>query len=395
MHGSSGEEEKQSDPYTIDPKVVIPTRAKLLTSVDDIVRFDGESHKITKGMPIRTGSILKVPSVQYHNWGIGVTEENREELAEKADFYRKKDYLERERDPEISVIEKTPLSSGVRSSMRRTLVHLAKEYMKANDDSEREFRILDLATGGGETVSALATTLWTDPGMKELLERTSFYLVDYSGSKLERARKNLEQYHPARVDPNMKKDEDFLETTGLKFDIVFSLCHLHKKPFLDGLLKKINGVMERNGVFLSGDWHSTLCNTPEHTYNLLQRMGLDSRRLNMFRELFYDFLNLGSTPGTTREEVQGRADHQDYWVGVHQRIFSSLGEVEKARHYILGSFDTTRDRVDSMEQHGLVVDPAKIRKAFPKASFPPTPVKMMHKTDRASVIMAAKMKRRR
>jgi SAM-dependent methyltransferase len=364
--------------------------------MSDINAFDEEFWRVTKGLPIRTGSILRVPGPYYSNWGIEVTDENREQIIEKYDFYRQKDYKEKEGNKGIEALERTPLSIGIRTSMRRTIVHIAKEIMKMLDDGKREFRICDLAASNGGTVSGLATALWSDRQTQNMLRRTSFYLVDYSGSKLEDARAELEAFRPGLIDTHMGKDELFLEKTiektREKFDIVLSLCHLHKKPFLEGVLGQVHKVLEKNGLFLSGDWHSSLCNHPAYTYELLQRMAIDRKRLEMFRELLHDFMDPISEPDTMHEELRGRAEHQEYWAGRHQQILAERA-LKEGRHYFLGAFDTTRARVDSLEKASLTVDPDKIKKAFPKAGLPQTPMRMMHKTDRASVIMAMKVKR--
>lgn len=385
--------ENNRDSYRVDTRIKIPNRLELLASMDDINALDEELWKVTKGLPIRTGSILRVPGRYYSNWGIEVTDENRQQLIDKYDFYRQKDYREKESNREIEALERTAFSIGIRTSMRRTVVHIAKQVMRLIDDGKRDIRICDLATSNGGTVSALATALWSDRDTQNMLKRTSFYLVDYSGSKLEEARTALEAFRPGLIDTRMEKDEVFLERTNEKFDIVLSLCHLHKKPFLEGVLGKVHSVLEKNGVFLSGDWHSSLCNHPVYVYELLQRMAIDRKRLDMFRKLFNDFMDPDSEPDTTHEELQGRAEHQEYWAGRHRQIFSTPDRGREGRHYFLGAFDTTRARVSSLEKAGLTADPEKIKRAFPKAGLAPTPMRMMHKTDRASVIMAMKLKR--
>jgi SAM-dependent methyltransferase len=363
----------------------------VFTSIEDICEFDRMVWEATRELPIRTGSILRVPSEAYGRWRVGLTDKNREELAEMADEFRRKDYRERERDPRIENVQKTSESLSMRDSMARVIGHLVKEVMGALNKPKREFTICDLAAGRGYASSAIAAALWADSGTSSLLEKTSFYLVDYSGKKLENVRRQLETYSPKRINLHISNDDDFLNSTRERFDIVVSLCHFHKKPFLLDTLNGINGILMDKGVLVSGDWHSMLCDQPYYVYNLLERLGVESARLKHFRDLFGRFLDPGSYPELLPEEIMAVTDHQDHWVDVHYDILQSKTTLaEGARMYILGGFDTTRKRVEKLEEAKLITDPEKIRKAFPKANLTDNPMRMVKASDRASVIMAMK-----
>ena len=363
----------------------------VFTSVEDICEFDKEVWEVTKGLPIRTGSILRVPSESYSQWRMGLTEENREKLAEMADEFRKKDYKERERNPNIENVQKTSESISMRDSMARVIGHIVKEVMGALDKSKREFSICELATGRGHASSAIAAALWGDSKTSTLLKRTSFYLVDYSGKKLEDVRGQLETYSPKHIHLDFSNDDDFLKGTRERFDIVVSLCHFHKKPFLQDTLKGIHDILTDKGVLVSGDWHSRLCNHPSDIYHLLEMMGAEAARLNLFRDLFGRFLEPSSYPDLEPGEIMAVTDHQEHWVDVHYDILQSRSTmVEGTRMYVLGAFDTTRKRIEKLEKADLITDPEKIRRAFPKASLTDNPMRMVKASDRASVIMAMK-----
>jgi SAM-dependent methyltransferase len=366
----------------------------VFTDFDSINEFDRETWEVTKELPIRTGSILRVPSSAYHRFRIGITDENREQLKEKADEYRQKDYDEREKDRNIGKAEKTEFSVSMRNSMIRAMVRFAKEIITAEDDGQREFRIVDLTTGLGHTVTSIASALFAGEETRSILERTSFYLVDYSKSKLGRVEEALNRFDPAKVETFDGRDEDFLSTTSARFDIVLSLCHFHKKPFLEDVLASVHKVLSKKGVLVSGDWHSSLCNHPIYVLQLLEMMGLETHRIKLFKGFFKEFLDRSSNPDIMIEEIKAVSEHQEYWADIHHRLVSHSQMSMRERHFALGAFDTTRNRVELMEKSNLITDPEKIRRAFPKTKIPlsSTPMRMISGTDRASVIMAMRGK---
>jgi len=200
------------------------------TKFEDICEFDEAFWEVTKELPIRTGSILRLSSEAYSRWRVKVTEENKEQLVERYDEFRLKDYRERDNNREIKNVEKTPFSRTMRNSMVRIMGHLAKEIMLSRDDGEMEHTVCDLACGLGQSVSALASALYAEEETRGLLERTRFYLVDYSAAKLDKVRETLLKYNAAEVELRAVKDTRFLDNTSKEFDIIMSLCHFHKKP---------------------------------------------------------------------------------------------------------------------------------------------------------------------
>ena len=76
---------------------------------------------------------------------------------------------------------------------------------------------------------------------------------------------------------------------------------------------------------------------------------------------------------------------------MHDEIRGSASALaSKSRHYVLGAFDTTKQRLATIKDGGLITDIDKIRKAFPKAKLHQNPVRMRRDSDMASVIMAMK-----
>ncbi|MFH0884818.1 MAG: class I SAM-dependent methyltransferase, partial [Candidatus Micrarchaeota archaeon] len=294
----------------------------IFTDFNEIVRFDREFWEITKGLPVRTGSLMRLSSDSFSRWRIGLTEENRQMIKDKGDEFRIKDYCEMEKDSSIESMEATIWSTMMRNSMVRVIVHFAKEILSALDDGKREFNVCELASGYGNNSVSLAAAFLAQ-GLNDILARTNFLLVDYSAEKLKRAKEKLQPYQPASIITASVNDEEFLSSTDVRFDAILSVCHMHKRPFLGDLLEKAHGTLKKKGVIISGDWHSSLSDHPALLFQLLQRMGTDARKLRLFQEMLNDFMNPTTYPKMSPEEFRAVAHHQAYWASVYNEILSS------------------------------------------------------------------------
>lgn len=369
------------------PPTGLNSEFRLRSTMEEIENLDKEFWEVTKGLPVRTGSILRVPSSSYGKWGIEITPDNMDALERIVDSVRQKDKAEREQNEEISRMGKTELSKTTKNRMARMMGHIVKEVLRVTDDGRREIRICDLAAGNGLTSAAVLNAMIMDPETAGLVGRTSFYLIDYSGARLDSARKNLGQFKPGDISVYPTNDERFLSETGVKFDVVTSLCHFHKKPFM-GHLQRIKEVLAENGALISGDWHSSLCNRPHHIYQLFEEMGIEKRRLDMFRKLFGSLLAPESEREVRSEEVQAIRDHKSHWLEVWRRLPEQLRKSPKEpRLYVLGAFETSRARAKKLEDNGFTLDDDKLRTAFPGAKLQKYPFRMLSRSDHAAVIL--------
>ena len=367
---------------------------QLLTSIADLKKLDAMFWEVTKDLPLRPGSIFKVPSESYQNWRIGLTPENEAEIESLSDYYVRKDYVDRRLFKGSESAIRTPFGQSVVASMARTMGHIVEEILRSSDDGKSTVNILDIATGRGRTSCAIAAALTMENATREMLmKRTVFHLVDYNGEMLKRAQDNLRQFAPARIQSYHYSDEEFFNEDSVtvpEFDVVASLCHFSKKSFKDRIFRKIEKFLKPGGIVISGDWHSSLCDHPSYVYRLLEKMGLERERLKKFRDLFGD-PDSPALSDKNQEENQGVRDHQSYWSGVYFDLLKSTSNrAREPKIYFMGAFDTTRGRVARLESTDLIVDTAEIRKAFPEARLPDLPKRMIPNTDRASVTVGLK-----
>lgn len=367
--------------------------SKLITSVDTLCELDRQLWEVTSGLPVKMGSIFKVPSSAYHRWGIGITPENRAELARLSSAYYEKDYDQREKfDDNSGKLERTPLRGHIESQMARFIAETVKEILHSLDDGTRQFDICDIAASTGQTSSAIAAALRTDPETNGIADRVTFHLVDYSAKKLSEANGNLRQFSPKGIAIHPMRDEDFLVEAAERsdrFDIAVSLSHFHHKSFADHL-ELIRNVLADDGALVSGDWHSGICNHPFNLYGLLEKMGLEGSRLDRFRELLGPLLLPDPTLATTQAEAIALEEHYKYWIKVAAKL-SSTNLATKPRVYLLEAYDTSRERREKLEKAGFSTDIDRIRLAFPKARLSQLPKPMTRDSDLAVVMAATKL----
>ncbi|MFN7990557.1 MAG: class I SAM-dependent methyltransferase [Candidatus Micrarchaeia archaeon] len=346
-------------------------QVKLLTSIDEIIEFDRALREITEGLsrPVRIGSIFRLPEVAYANWGVGITEANKEGLRSISNTFYQMDAEESriarfERD-DLHWLKKD-LTAATQETMATYISRFVREIITAVDDGGRCFRIANIACGSGRLSDAIAATLVEDPDSEDIIRRTEFHLIDFS-EKIAMAENNLRGYG-ALVVPHPMNDEMFLESPEDGFDFIVSLSHLHRKPFLGEYLAKAHQKLSAGGLFISGDYHSILCQHPIKVYELLDKLGIENSRLNRFDELMGPLMRV-QPQGATHPDKAAMEDHANYW----NRLSWELGNLRyngamKVR--ILGAFLSTDQVTKRLNEAGFETDSDKIRSAFNKARLP-------------------------
>lgn len=359
-------------------------------SPSDIEQHDVGSWELFKGtaLSVRPGSICKVTSDAYANWGIELSDDNTEWLRQRAAFFYLKD--QRDNGRHAISLPSTVFRDTVEREMISAIVGIVKEVIRALDDGTREFRICDLGTRVGKILSALATIV-KDTGCEEIVrDRTTFSFVDPLPEQWESTGRLLDVHGLPLEDQSTgpEYDSEYLARQPDKsLDLVISFLHLHNKPFL-GDLPEIHRVLKDDGALLIGDWHSALWHSPQNVYILLEMLGADAHLLTRFKKYF----DLPDTPhlltdGLNDFETAALADHLNYWATVGK---VPLGE---RKLYYLAAQDTSRQRVGKLKSAGFDVDLDTVRKAFPRAKLCRLPRRMLRDSDFATVMLAVKRRR--
>ncbi len=359
-----------------------------VSSIEDIQRLDQEFWEVTKGLTVRTGSVLRVPSSHYKDWGIKITDENRDELKKISQGYRKKDAREKEDDGKIERIERTATNLQHKERMTIDIAKGVVEAMRSMMDHE-EINIAVIPSSRGSLADMIYYGMLTDDELKTRMDRVKLHLVDLSQKKLADTPAKMLDSVDTRTYPI--DDEMFLKFAGKeKFDIVASLCHFSKKSFKTEYFELLSGSIRSGGALVSGDWHSIFANRPLYTFELLQAMNVDRKRLEKMRDIFGKLLGLNTQTSLMIDEMNSLAHHGAHWI----EVWRKMPEIEARsarppRVYFLGAYDTSRERRAALTQCGFSLDADDIRRAFPRSMINPTR-KMMRDVDRAAVHFALK-----
>ncbi|MBN1169900.1 class I SAM-dependent methyltransferase [Candidatus Micrarchaeota archaeon] len=371
------------------------SEVRLLRDLQDILEFDKHVKSITESWkkPIRIGSILRASELVLKNFGIEITEDNRKRLMEEAnachimDSQEKKEF-DTERDP-INLLKKQQ-SADAMEGMSLGVAELTKEFMVSADDGKREFRICDIASGTGRCSSRIIIALSEAP--QEILKRTSFHLIDYSDA-VRLAKKNLENMG-ANIVIHPMDDDTFLKSTGLEFDVIASVGHLHRKSFISDYLEAIHSRIVPGGIFISGNWHSSVCHSPNSVYMELEKLGLDDEKL---RRLDRCFGPLAKGVGRSR----GKSDDPE--TAANEDYSEFLRKIANASEYvrynglnrirIISGYITSKQLKEKLDDSGFETDSSKLRSAFPQANFPASlPFRPRPSKDTIAITLARRIK---
>jgi len=345
------------------------------TSITEIEKLNNDLIKVTKHHPICIGAVYKVDSQSYPNWGFEATKENMAELMRTAGCYYRKDYSERRRNGSIEQMLKTDFKVTHERRMAEFIAVTVREMMRSMDDGTRQFHICDIPAREGNLSVAIAHALRRDNETEKILSRTVFHLVDISGHKLDKAEDNLSQFSGTSEKCITEDEVLFKQLDPGTFDIIVTLGHLHHKPFLVQYLTEMNPMLKDDGALVIADWHSPLCTHPAHILSLLQNIGLEPYRLDMFREIMGNQLASGRIQ-LEDDEANSLNNHIMHWKSIMRKLMESscrVGESSRRvgpRLYINAAYDTSRQRQKKLADAGFSLDLADIRKAFSKAHLP-------------------------
>ncbi len=366
----------------------------LITSIQDIMDFDAKLWEITRGLPIRTGSILKVPASFYSRFGIEITPDNRARLKEMSENFYAQDIeerLKRERLRQGTGLPEIKFRSETGNKMSWLVAEIVREMMRTIDDGTRRFRICDIGCRKGETASAIAGELYRHHEVRDMLGRVELHLVDWSPIGLFNARQNIKDLYGIEVHKHEYIDfEQFLRgREDGSFDFIVSVAGFERKAFPD-YMQEIRRVLADSGALVSGGWHSAQWHHPYNLYRLLQAMGTEEARLGALTRLFAKLLSPTQDWNPFPEESQALKDHFDYWLKVHEEV-KSQGILGRPRVYMLRANKTSREHMQDLASAGFTTSMDDIRRAFKGATLPAElPKRILSGTDFAAVTAAIK-----
>ena len=364
----------------------------------EIVRFVEHA---SSGLLVPSGSVLRVPSYAYSNWGIEITPKNERWLYEES----KKAYTVEWAPTDSSLNElvgKAAEEAGLGNVNLTLNIHVGKIASKWITSQSRDiWTILDVGGGaGGTTYNFLSSMYYW--AKQERIGRTAIELdfVEPSESRIETAKGMLgevcdklqELGIKVTINYSPKSDIAFFAENPKQYDVIISVAAIHHNSFTYHL-KPLADALRKDGFFVSGDWHNSVWEHPMRVHDLMRSLGASEDTLSRFRgrfdlentEGFRKIIDSGLTP----DEKTANIEIGGFWVSVAKN-FSGKG---KAPIWFLEGHTPSRRRIQHLSEAGLEIDRRKIHSAFPgikrlmKADLSPN---KPDKSDLVKVIVAIK-----
>ncbi len=347
------------------------------------------------GLPARPGSLFKIYSGYYPNYGFEATNENKSALLEIINTFYSKDWENESQEKTINprglIIQ--PYFHFTNSAINKIAkaVMLKMKELKPKSDEFINICIMGIRDG-----TLILTLLNAIKDMKEsMLDKTRFYLVEPYQKKLEATMAKLPIYGLRSISETKaggfsaeyKTDDEFLATQkNDEFDIIISYHHLHCKPFSD-CLSEINRVLKKDGIFIIADYFSPLWGYPAFVVDLLKNIGADSEIVTRFAGNF----DCSKIPALSNEEQNALNDHKEYWIKAVRELRNAGIQLQKPI-YFLRAHTTLKERVEILSRYGFTTEKKKIQKLIKKFREynKPNPYRLDPTSDFTSLILAVK-----
>jgi hypothetical protein len=355
---------------------------KLVTSKKDIIAHDKRFWKITKNLPLRTGSLLRIRKESLHRYGIDISRlsgKEVEELRKFSETYHRIDLEDQEQQPKIDGFLQTEWREDRRREMSQYTGQTVKELLKSMVLKKDHIRVAEIPARQRPACFSVAVALWNDPDVTHLLDSATFELVNFDIAKMQSAIREMERYHVHDVNANWKKtDMEFLSSQkDGSIDIIITLMHLHKKAYLSDYLMEVRRVLSDEGVLVIGDWHSTLFDHPVNTFDFLTNtMGTHSEANEIRKLLGPELMRPDPNVGLTPEEINANKVHLAYLNEVYRTIQeANLGL--PPRIHIFGSYRTSADQMEELGYCGFETDIETIKGNFQESNLVDSPVRLL------------------
>jgi hypothetical protein len=144
-----------------------------------------------------------------------------------------------------------------------------------------------------------------------------------------------------------------------EFDMVLSNAVFHHMSFPDYLTHISNSLAE-GGVMITGDWFTTLFESPAYAVSVLHELGAKPDKVELFESVF-------GIDGDKKAEWDARLTFEQR--KANEKVLKYIGALAKetkgfekgSRLYFLEAFESLGDRLEKMEGAGLVTDLDELR----------------------------------
>jgi SAM-dependent methyltransferase len=334
--------------------------SRLVDSQEGILEIDKVLGGLFEGFRLIPGSICRIANQYLGNWGIAVTEGNREWIEARSLESYEYEWSQSD-DSYYRAINVATTKAGIEfnnEGLNDTLANKTALVIEAmlRDDKRREFRILDIGAGNGATTMKVLDVMKIRGMDPDIFRRCHFYLLEPSDKALRKALETMrEKKAGSRVSPIGMTVQDHLETTSDRsYDLVISNAVFHHMSFPDYLCQ-VHSKLAEDGVMIVGDWHTTIWSQPAFLLPILKALGAPGERIREF-ETFFGVMK-GDYERIFKALPEGERESNYFMLEYERHLAEELrGFAGHSKLYMLEAHESLSDRLASYEKAGFTVE---------------------------------------
>ncbi len=326
-----------------------------------IIEVDRILEEVFRGLRMAPGSVCMIACQYLKNWGIAVTEDNRDKI-ERISLEGYRGQWKSASTLTHQMINYASSKAGITYNNNQLNQMLASMALSAieemvRDGNGRKIRILDIGAGDGKTTIAILDQM-KSMGQESLAERCKFILLDPSPYALASAHTAIGER--GTILPIGGTLDDYLEEDPRPLDMVISNAVFHHFSF-PTFLGRIHEKLAQDGVMVIGDWHTTIWSQPAFMVPILRMLGAEESKIRRFEMEFnvkrgdLEQLEKRLTP-MQRESNRRMLEYERY-------LSEELRNSKQATQLLLfEAHESLDDRLGKYRQTGFVTDLAELRK---------------------------------
>lgn len=345
---------------------------EMVSSIAQLENLDKWFRELCGGLDYQPGSIFRIAGQYLGNWGITVTDENREWIEETS----LQSYKQEWRGAGPSTLEairvagtRAGLSLG-NEELNEILAEMAVEVLISMNDGQRKFLIGDVGAGTGDTSMAILDDLSKTAEGRDIMRRCHFYLLEPAFGEMMKAKAAIEGFRiGAEGELEMEIGHTMVNQTmethfpmlprGPMFDLIVSNAVFHHMTF-PTYLRRIYEKLADDGVAVMGDWHTTIWQYPAFVVPILVDLGMEGPRLEEFKTRFCIREQDREQYEKALRKDQAAANKAMY---EFERFLGEefQGLEPKERLLFLEAHESLEDRLGKMRESGFCVDMDELR----------------------------------
>jgi len=373
---------------------------RLAERIEELQKIDAFLDEMCEGLAMTPGSIFRIAGQYLPNWGIAVNRKNESWIWERS---RSAYYAEWEGgtgDANTAIekaIEKAGLEYGnkdMNDVLADTVVRLLHDMSKTIQDKTRDFAIIDVGAGTGDTTLAILDAMQSSEVTEALASKCHFYILEPSFKRLGNVFERLEE-HPLKPRKTLISSnlEEYLRTVRREsFNMVVSNAVFHHMGFLSHL-RLLREGLAKNGVMVIGDWHTTVWQHPAYVAPILRKLGASEMNVRKFESFFNvrkgDLETVES--GLTPKQLEANRQMLAYVTALADEL-RSVGAKSKLK--FLEAHESLENRLGKLRAAGFETDMDELKANYSGfLNMKSNQRHLYHKSDIACVVAVAKTKK--